>query len=104
MGRKRRQAVEKPAAEPSGLKKEEKGIDPMMVEEISGKALAYAIENGLQGKIRVSEPKRVEYPRYGYGYQVMLQEEGGKQRMASAHFTADLRPAMWTLDTKGAVI
>lgn len=76
----------------------------MMVEEITRKALAYAVENGLQGKIRVSEPKRIDYPRHGYGYQVMIQEEDGKGRMASAHFTSDLRPAMWTLDTKGAVI
>ncbi len=76
----------------------------MMAEKITRVALAYAIENGLQGKIRVSAAQRVDYPQHGYGYQVTVQEEEGKGRMASVHFTSELQPAMWTLDTKGAVI
>lgn len=76
----------------------------MLAEKITEVALAYADENGLRGKIRVSDVKRVDYPRHGYGYQVTVQEENGKGRMASVHFTSELQPAMWTLDTKGAVI
>ena len=113
MGRKRRVEVEKPPTELVAIPpyvasgqapKEETRVDPVMVEVITKKALAYAVENGLQGKIAVSEPRRVEYPRVGYGYHVMVREEDGKGRMASAHFTSEGLPAMWTMDTKGAVI
>jgi hypothetical protein len=72
--------------------------------EIAAKALAYAIENGLKGKLRVGEPKRVDYPRHGFGYQVVIQEDDGQGRMATAKFTAEGLPAMWSMDTKGAVI
>lgn len=65
---------------------------------IRDKAIAWAIENGLQGEIDAQGPERVNYPVRGHGYVVTLRERNGKQRLATARFDQAGNPSFWTMD------
>lgn len=75
-----------------------------MAEELMKRARAWAIENGLTGKLRVGTPTWVDYPQYGHGFHLTVAEEEGKKRSASAHFRSDGEPNMWSMDGRGGLV
>lgn len=62
------------------------------------RAVEWAIECGFNKDLDVSGPDRVNYPREGHGYVVVLHERNGKQRMATARFDSRGNRSYWTID------
>lgn len=72
-------------------------------EQLLRDAEAWAAECGLTRPFTLTGPEKVEYPRAGFGYTVLVneQEAPGRRRatrMGTAKFDAQGRRAMWTID------
>jgi hypothetical protein len=70
---------------------------PIPPEKLRKDAEAWAIECGLP-KVRVHDPIREDYPRYGFGYVMQIMEVGGKDRKATARYTCKGERSYWTID------
>jgi hypothetical protein len=77
-----------------------KKIKERVVEIVMERAEKWASESGFKGVLEVSVPSVEKYPQRGHGYVVQVREKGGKERMATAHFTSKGEPSLWTLDGK----
>lgn len=73
-------------------------IPSTLLKSISESAAQWARECGFEGPLDVSPPTQIPYPRHGYGFLVTIREKENRGRLATAHFTADGKPSMWTRD------
>jgi len=64
-------------------------------------AVRWAIDSKLASPLDVSRPERIDYPVSGHGYSIVIREQEGKQRLATAKFNADGSRALWTMDNAG---
>lgn len=67
-------------------------------ELLTADADAWCRECGFSGQFRIEGPNVEKFPRFGYGYVVMVRELEGKQRLATAKYTNDNKRAFWQLD------
>jgi hypothetical protein len=65
---------------------------------ISGKAIEWARECGLQGEIVVQSVDLVRYPRHGHGYFAHVRETDGRARSATARFDCNGNRSYWSVD------
>lgn len=99
--RKRKPPAPVPLVVPIAPGEKEPGAEPEPpMSLIRTRAVACAIECGLDKDLDVGEPQRVDYPQHGHGYMVTVQERGAKRRMGTARFDAQGRLAYWTLDNR----
>lgn len=97
MGRKKK--VEEPMPVVSPVKEVNNGSGTIVDPEIlKVKALEWAIECGFAGEIVASDPEREDFPKWGYGYVVMVHEKAGKKRRGSARFTHEGVRNFWQMD------
>lgn len=71
---------------------------PPSMEDIRNAAVSWATQAGLYPPFNVNGPERVDFPQHGHGYQVVIREEAGKQRMGTAKFTSEGKPDFWQVD------
>jgi hypothetical protein len=72
-----------------------------MPEIFMDEAVRWAIDAKLTPPFDVSRPERVDYQGSGYGYQIVIREQAGKCRIATAKFSADGSRSLWTMDSSG---
>lgn len=95
-----------------GRKNKTAGAAPSPTKRVTAASLLksaeeWAVECGLCGPLHLGVPEKVEYPRFGFGYVVLVTEKdphkpGAKVRMGSARFNEKGERTMWTLD--GSVV
>lgn len=68
------------------------------MEVVMERAEKWAAESGFVAPVEVSVPEVEKYPKRGHGYVVQVREKTGRERKATAHFTAGGDPSLWTLD------
>lgn len=73
-------------------------VPQALLKSISESADKWARECGFEGPLDVSTPTQLFYPVRGYGFLVTIREREGRGRLATAHFTAEGKPSMWTRD------
>lgn len=71
--------------------------EPRLI-DLRGKALEWALENGLRAPLRVAHLERVNYPKWGFGFVASIQEVEGRQRTATARFDSEGNPSYWSID------
>lgn len=73
------------------------GPEPRLI-DLRGKAMEWALENGLRAPLRVAHLERVSYPQWGFGFVASVQEVEGRQRSATARFDSEGNPSYWSID------
>lgn len=80
---------------PGGVRK---GAPEPSAAELKAAAAAWAKDCGLTGELVVQEPERVDYPRSGHGYVVVVREKAGLERSGTARLTAEGKNSYWSMD------
>lgn len=71
---------------------------PISLDKVREEGIRWAEECGFKQPFNVQGPDRVNYPRYGYGYQMTVKETMGKGRLGSARFTSSGVRSYWSID------
>lgn len=74
---------------------------PPSMDTVKQQAIEWATKCGLRPPFAVNGPEKVDYPQWGHGYVVHLQETlptNGRCRMGTARFTWDGTPSYWSVD------
>lgn len=73
-------------------------IPPIPPGVLERDAELWAKECGLKDQVRVNPAVREDYPRHGFGYTLMIQEQAGKRRMGTARYNSKGERSYWSVD------
>jgi hypothetical protein len=98
MGRKKKKVEQVSLVMPIPPGGDRPSVPSLPAARLKAEAESMAKECGLTGELYVQEPERVEYPKYGHGYVVVVREKNGLERSGTVRLTSEGKKSYWSMD------
>lgn len=98
MGRKKKKITKASLVSPVPPGGDRGSVQEVPAARLRAEAEATAKDCGLKGDLVVQDPERVNYPRQGHGYVVVVREKNGQQRSGTVRLNAEGKLSYWSLD------
>jgi hypothetical protein len=93
-----------PAATQGNLPMNGTAMPTIDLKALQAKAVEWAKECGLTGKIEAQEVEKKDFPQHGFGFVIRVHELDGQQRSGTTQFTSEGERNLWSMDGKGSLV